>query len=647
MCGIAGIFKSDGAFSPGDVAAVLRMIDAQEHRGPDDWGILVPDSLLRQHEVDRLLAPRGLDHVGVYHTEPGSPAVILGSTRLSILDLSPHGHMPMGDGLTWVTHNGEIYNCRELREELKAAQAEFQSTGDTEVIIKGYERWGDDVLHHLRGMFALAIFDAGEKRLLLARDRFGIKPLYYYREKSESQTVVFASEVRAIVSSGLVPDVAEPEAAVRFLQLGSVPAPLTTIKDVFALPAGHTLSADNRGVAINRYWSLSTASSTVYESEQQVVARTAELLDESVRQHLLSDVPLGIFLSGGIDSSALVAVAQKYRTQPLTTLSIVFDEVGYNEGYFSRLVAGRYHTDHRETRLTSEELRAEFPDVFAAMDQPTVDGVNSYFISRAAKQAGLKVVLSGLGGDELFLGYSHFKKARSLSSPMRWWQKLPGGVRRGAVSLAQQGGKMAGRSGSEKLSYLQDASAANLYLMFRGLFTLNQIQKLLGLSSAEMKRYGAHPATVNGAGESSLVNSFVVNEFQHYLQDQLLKDTDCMSMAHSIETRVPFLDHELVQYVFGAPERFKFDGAMTKPLLLKALGEDFPREVWDRPKMGFTFPFAPWLRNQMAEFQPYTTNSIINKTEAEKIRQGFQQGAVHWSRPWALMVLEQWKSVGL
>jgi asparagine synthase (glutamine-hydrolysing) len=158
-----------------------------------------------------------------------------------------------------------------------------------------------------------------------------------------------------------------------------------------------------------------------------------------------------------------------------------------------------------------------------------------------------------------------------------------------------------------------------------------------------MKRYGAHPATVNGAGESSLVNSFVVNEFQHYLQDQLLKDTDCMSMAHSIETRVPFLDHELVQYVFGAPERFKFDGAMTKPLLLKALGEDFPRAVWDRPKMGFTFPFAPWLRNQMAEFQPHNTNSIINKTEAEKIRQGFQKGSVHWSRPWALMVLEQWK----
>jgi asparagine synthase (glutamine-hydrolysing) len=277
------------------------------------------------------------------------------------------------------------------------------------------------------------------------------------------------------------------------------------------------------------------------------------------------------------------------------------------------------------------------------MDQPTVDGVNSYFICRAAKQAGLKVVLSGLGGDELFLGYSHFKKARSLSSPVRWWQRLPGGVRRSAVSVAQQGGRVAGRSGSEKLSYLENASAANLYLMFRGLFTLDQIQKLLGLSSAEMKRYGAHPATVNGAGESSLVDSFVVNEFQHYLQDQLLKDTDCMSMAHSIETRVPFLDHELVQYVFGAPERFKFDGAMTKPLLLKALGADFPREVWDRPKMGFTFPFAPWLRNQMAEFQPDSANSIFDKREAEKIRQGFQEGSVHWSRPWALMVLEQWK----
>ncbi|MEA2205369.1 MAG: hypothetical protein QOE77_2145 [Blastocatellia bacterium] len=641
MCGIAGIFKSDGAFSPDDVAAVLRMIDAQEHRGPDDWGILVPDSLLRHDEVQRLLEPRGTDQVGSYRNEPGSAAVILGSTRLSILDLSPHGHMPMGGGRTWVTHNGEIYNCGELRDELK--EADFQSTGDTEVIIKGYERWGDDALHRLRGMFALAVFDNTKSRLLLARDRFGIKPLYYNWKDVGAGTLVFASEVRALVSSGLVPNVPEPEAAVRFLQLGSVPAPLTTIKNVFALPAGHTLAADNRGVSINRYWSLSAPSSSSYDSEEQVVARTAELFNESVSQHLLSDVPLGIFLSGGIDSSALVAVAQKFRSQPLTTLSMVFAEAEYSESRYSSLVANRYHTDHRETRLTSDELLAELPNVFAAMDQPTVDGVNSYFISRAAKQAGLKVVLSGLGGDELFLGYNHFKKARSLSSPMRWWQKLPNGVRRSVVSVAQQGGKFAGRSGSEKLSYLQDASAANLYLMFRGLFTLDQIQKLLGLSAAEMKRYGTHPATVNGAGESSLVNSFVVNEFQHYLQDQLLKDTDCMSMAHSIETRVPFLDHELVQYVFGAPERFKFDGAMTKPLLLKALGEDFPREVWDRPKMGFTFPFAPWLRNQMAEFQPDSANSIINKTEAEKIRHGFQQGSVHWSRPWALMVLEQWQ----
>jgi len=659
MCGIAGIFRFDGELSPPDVEAVLRMLDAQVHRGPDDWGILLPASLFARDEVRRLLQARGMDHVSTYQPQSRQPAAILGSRRLSILDLSEHGRMPMGNAVldaygnehAWVTHNGEIYNCRELRQELETAGYSFDSDSDTEVIVNGYGRWGRDLVHRLRGMFAFALLDRTTSTLLMARDRFGIKPVYYQHNPSH---LIFASEVRALVSSGLVKATPEPAATVRFLQLGSVPAPLTTVKNVFALPAGHTLVAGNNGVKIDRYWSMSEPPAVAggpsdrsgpyepgkYATEQQVIAHTAKLFDQSVSQHLLSDVPLGIFLSGGIDSSALVAVAQKFRNQPLTTLSIVFDEPEYNEAVYSRLVADKYHTEHCETRLTSTELIAEMPNVFAAMDQPTVDGVNSYFISRAAKQAGLKVVLSGLGADELFLGYGHFKKARSLSSPMRWWQKLPGGVRRGAVSVAQQGGKFAGRSGSEKLSYLQDASEANLYLMFRGLFTLDQIQKLLGLSSAEIKRYGAHPATVDGAGESSLVNSFVVNEFQHYLQDQLLKDTDCMSMAHSIETRVPFLDHELVQYVFGAPERFKFDGAMTKPLLLKALGEDFPREVWDRPKMGFTFPFAPWLRQSLEQADSsFSPSQMLDGREAEKTRKGFLEGTVHWSRAWALMVL--------
>jgi asparagine synthase (glutamine-hydrolysing) len=691
MCGIAGLFKFDGGFKGEDVEAVLRMLDAQTHRGPDDWGILVPRALLEREEIQGLLEERGLDHVSGYEGSSAGPAVILGSRRLSILDLSTRGRMPMSNkagasGASWITHNGEIYNSPELREELKSAGYAFRSRTDTEVLLNGYNHWGDDVLSHLRGMFAFALFDTLSSTLLLARDRFGIKPLYYSAISSKLGTaLLFASEVRAIVSSNLVAFEPEPEAAIRFLQLGSVPAPLTTVKNIFALPAGHALRIRSTATELSRYWSLSDYryvgrpqtskwqgrpargfSGKLLTNETKAIAHTRSLLDESVRQHLLSDVPLGIFLSGGTDSSALVALAASFRSEPLTTLSIVFDEPEYDESTYARLIADRYQTSHCETRLTSDELLSELPEVFAAMDQPTVDGVNSFFVSRAARQAGLKVVLSGLGGDEVFLGYSHLRRASSLGGVRRLLATMPAALRKGLVQLTIPAGTAAGRSSLEKLAYLEDPSSANMYLLFRGLFAPEQIQKLLGLSETEMKKYGVAPLSIdgsidgsingpisgsmneagkgsaNGFGRGSLLESFVLNDFQHYLQNQLLKDTDCMSMAHSIETRVPFLDHKLAEYVFGLPTEFKLYGRTNKPLLIKALGDDLPREIWDRPKMGFTFPFASWLQNSSDAYQTRSTVSgIFDNREVEKVWSGFREKRFHWSRPWALMVLEQ------
>jgi asparagine synthase (glutamine-hydrolysing) len=730
MCGIAGLYKFDGRFTREDVEAVLRMLDAQTHRGPDDWGILVPRTLLEREEVQGLLEERGLDHVSSYEGSYAGPAVILGSRRLSILDLSTRGRMPMSNkagagqasGTTWITHNGEIYNSPELREELKNAGYAFRSSSDTEVMLNGYDHWGDDVLSHLRGMFAFALFDTLSSTLLLARDRFGIKPLYYTAVSSSAEAAVsssefrvsssesgsrletrnsklgtrllFASEVRAIVRSNLVAFEPEPEAAIRFLQLGSVPAPLTTVKNVFALPAGHALRLRPTATELSPYWSLADYqhvgqphtykwqgrptrgfSGKLLTNELKAIAHTRSLLDESVRQHLLSDVPLGIFLSGGTDSSALVALAASFRSEPLTTLSIVFDEPEYDESTYARLIADRYQTSHCETRLTSDELLSELPAVFAAMDQPTVDGVNSFFVSRAARQAGLKVVLSGLGGDEVFLGYSHLRKAASLGGARRLLATMPAALRKGLVQLAIPAGTAAGRSSLEKLAYLEDPSRANMYLLFRGLFTPEQIQKLLGLSETEMKRYGVAPLSTdgsidglingpadgstkdstNGAGNraangsrrGSLLDSFVMNDFQHYLQNQLLKDTDCMSMAHSIETRVPFLDHKLAEYVLGLPTEFKLYGRTNKPLLLKALGDDLPREIWDRPKMGFTFPFAAWLQNNPDAYQTVQSPAgLLDKRQVEKVWDGFRQKRFHWSRPWALMVLEHFAGSG-
>jgi asparagine synthase (glutamine-hydrolysing) len=649
---------------------MLRMLDAQLHRGPDDWGMLLPASLLKHNQVKALTAERGMDHVSSYECGDRGPAVILGSRRLSILDLSTRGRMPMpgkaqSGRTTWITHNGEIYNSPELRVELSANGFGFSSSSDTEVLLNAFERWGEDFVERLRGMFAFALFDTASAQLTLVRDRFGIKPLYYSTirkgQSGNSDTFVFASEVRAIHRSNLKVFDQEPEAAVRFLQLGSVPAPLTTVKNVFALPAGNMMTVGPDATSIRRYWSLTDyqwkQDQPTKESSHQenAVATTRQLLDESVRQHLLSDVPLGIFLSGGIDSSALVALAARFRSEPLTTLSIVFDEPEFDESKYARLIADKYQTSHCETRLTRNELLAGLPEVFAAMDQPTVDGVNSFFVSRAAKQAGLTVVLSGLGGDEVFLGYGHLHKAASMAGAHRWFKTMPGPLRRNLVRLAIPAGTAAGRSGLDKLVYLEDPSNTNVYLLFRGLFVPNQIQKLLGLGETEMKNYGvALPGgsgstngSVNGSpvgstnGSGSLLDSFVINEFQHYLQNQLLKDTDCMSMAHSIETRVPFLDHKLVEYAFGLPSESKLNGGMNKPLLIKALGNDLPREIWDRPKMGFTFPFASWLRASSDEYQTRSASGIFDNREVEKVWAGFSQKRFHWSRPWALMVLEQ------
>jgi len=640
MCGIAGLFRLTGLPTPGDVAAVFRMMDAQVHRGPDDWGLLVPDALLGAIPAEVQERARDRDQFRAYPYSGDGPGAILGVRRLSILDRGSRARMPMGtrDGRLWIAHNGEAYNHRELRDELTDGGA-YRSEGDSEALLRGWHAWGDGVLARVRGMFAIAMFDAGPSaRLYLVRDRLGIKPLYYHRTE---ERVVFASEVRALLESGLVPERVDPAVLARFLQMGSVPSLASTVRGVRAVPAGHVLSVGIDGLAARPYWELSTHLDGASSDQRSdgAVAATRALLESATALHLASDVPLGLFLSGGIDSAALAALVARARPEPLVTLSVGFDEPGYSETRYARLIAERYGTDHREVQLGSTDVFPELPSVFAAMDEPTVDGVNTYFIARAARAAGLTVALSGIGGDELFLGYRHLRAARALEVPRAVLGALPAWARRASVTALRGAGALSRRKGIGRLAYLEDPSPEGAYRVFRALFTPGQVRELVGVSQSELALEEAPPP---GRGQRSLTQQFTALEFGGYLQSQLLRDADVMGMAHSVEIRVPYLDHRLVEHVLGLPLAVKIAPRESKPLLTRALGGDLPREVWDRPKMGFTFPFDSWMGRRAEELTAMSLDRTpLAPGPVRDVWRAFQAGRVHWSRPWALLVIAQ------
>ena len=643
MCGLAGLMRLDGRVTVEDVGAVLRMLDAQDHRGPDDWGLLLPDAAARSRELGPLLGRLDPAHVMTYPVERSSATTVLGVRRLAILDRSPRGRMPMGSANRrgWLAYNGETYNYRELRAELGPAES-FSSGSDTEVLLRAFDTWGEAALARLRGMFGLAYFQAGPTpTLLLARDRFGIKPLYWHEDR---RRVLFASEVTAIVRGGLVPDEASGEALARFLEWGSVPSPLTTVKDVRALPPGHILKISSRGARVERYWDLDGAVEAARRAAPRAAAdavvATRERLEESVRLHLVSDVPLGVFLSGGIDSSALAALAAEGRPQPLTTLSVAFEERALSEAAYARRMAARVGADHHEVLLRAPDVFADLSAFFAAMDQPTVDGLNTWCIARAAREAGLTVVLSGLGGDEVFWGYDHLRRTAALGLARAVMAALPAAVRRGVTRLGPMAGALLARPGLDRLTALEAPTPPGVYHLVRGLFPRATVRDLLGASEGDLE--AAAPALTGDAraGAGDLREALTRLEFSHYLGDQLLRDTDVMGMAHSIEARVPYLDHRLVETVLGLPAALKLDRARPKPLLLDALGDRLPREIWDRPKMGFTFPMAAWMRERAPELERLCLeDKRLQRSAVEAVWSAFAAGRSHWSRPWALLVL--------
>jgi asparagine synthase (glutamine-hydrolysing) len=611
MCGIGGAIGRAG--TPARVRAMLTCLD---HRGPDDGG------------VEEIVGCSGV------------PRGALGHRRLAIIDLSPSGHQPMhsGDGRYSIVFNGEIYNYRSLRDSLAGEGVQFRSTSDTEVILEGWARHGEAFLRRLRGMFAFVLWDRREERAVLARDPFGIKPLYLAEREG---ALFFSSEVRALLSAGAVAPRLSRAGVASYLSLGSVREPGSVVEGVRSLPAGTVLearvdAAGNARVSTPREYGPSPlAPVAARERDPARAARVVRAaLRDSVAHHLVSDVPIGVFLSGGIDSSVVAALAAESATEPLETFTITFDERAFDEAAPAAAVAQRFGTRHQEIPLSGEEMLASLPAAFGAMDLPSMDGLNTYAVSRAVRRRGLKVVLSGLGGDELFAGYPSFRRARALAA--LWSPSAPLRLLLGAAA-ARAGGVRA-----EKLAMLlRDRSPAMAsYAASRALFGREGVRELAGIVPERDSR--RPPAGLTTLQQVSWL------ELTGYMRDTLLRDSDVFSMAHGLELRVPFVDVEVARAAASVDDAVKLRGRRSKPLLVAAVADLLPREVWDRPKQGFTLPFAVWLRGPLraeveAELHGDATRAAgLDPAAVRRLWGSFVAGRVSWSRPWAVYTLLRW-----
>jgi asparagine synthase (glutamine-hydrolysing) len=630
MCGIIGIVARNARVAPDVLEHATRSL---AHRGPDDSGtVILRDSVHSETEIG------------------------LGNRRLAILDLSPLAHQPMHDADTGncIVYNGEVYNFREVRKELEREGVTFTSNSDTEVILKAYAHWGEACLTKFRGMFAFAIWDARNHRLFLARDPMGIKPLYY---ASSGSYFVFASEVRTILGTGLVPRNLDHAGLVNYLTFGSAYDPLTLIEGIRSLPVGHTLVWQNGSLRQSQYWDLvddangQTQTRMTGSNEEHAADNLQPFLEEAVRLQLVSDVPVGVFLSGGIDSSALVSILSRGGVTP-TTFSIVFRESEFSEAEHSRAIAAKFHTNHHEIIVSEKNILEGISDARAAMDLPTMDGINTFFVSREARKAGVKVALSGLGGDEVFAGYSSFRNVPRMEQFAQFWKRVPGVVRN---PLASAFASLASESDqNRKLTALARGNGHTVhpYFISRMLFTPAQQEFLFpsGTQAADAANASIE-LTLKHAQSLDAVNRVSYLESRCYMLNTLLRDADFMSMSQGLEVRVPLIDHRLAEAVLRLPGRWKLNGT-PKKLLVGALAGSLPDEIVHRPKRGFTLPFEHWMRQELrAEIEAVLAEKRIKAgplgglLDAKRVQQvwnDFLRGTISWSRPWSLYVLEQW-----
>ena len=624
MCGIAGVVAAD-RLAPEDRARVLQMRDVIAHRGPDDAGLFVDDR------------------------------AALGHRRLSIVDLAA-GHQPLAneDETVWIVFNGEIYNHAELRPGLEAAGHRYRTKCDTETIIHAYEQWGDACVERLRGMFAFAIWDAPKRRLFVARDRLGVKPVYWAETGGR---LLFGSEIKALLRSGLIEPRADETRLPELLGTRYLSGPGTLFKGIQRLLPGHTLAFENGTVSVRQYWDVPAGRpgpETTALSDREAVERFRTLLEEAVRIRLMADVPLGMFLSGGLDSSAIAALMARMIDRPLQTFSVAFKQRAFSELDYARQVSRAIGADAHEVVIDDRDFFGALPRLLWHEDEPVAhpSSVPLYFVSELASRH-VKVVLTGEGSDELLAGYGKYPRALVNWHAGGAYNRLPGSARRFVAdrivpSLPGAAGRYARRS-----FLVKDRTPESMFFDNFAAIGLRRQRDLLShrFHAASMAdAYGPSRAYFDAPnGRSTILDRLLYADIKTYLVELLMKQ-DQMSMAASIESRVPFLDHKLVEFAAALPPRLKLRGFTTKWILREAVRTLLPSEILSRPKMGFPVPFGLWMREGWSSVardvlldSRSRARGIIEPAATERLIAAHASGAAEGGDAiWSLLNLELW-----
>ena len=630
MCGICGIAIPERAARAVDQAHLVRMRDTLVHRGPDGAGLFVD-------------GPIGLGH-----------------RRLSIVDVA-HGAQPMttDDGRSTIVYNGEVFNHPQLMRELVAGGVAYHTHCDTETVLHLYAQHGRAFVDHCRGMFAIAIWDRAQRTLTLARDRFGVKPLYYVHASDGS--LYFASEIKALLAADAVSAELNMAALPDFLANHAPSGDDTLFRGVKRLPAGHTLVWRDGAIDIARYWDLSFTPDPALarSSDADLVAEYSSRFEEAVRLRLMADVPLGMFLSGGIDSAAITAVMSGMVDGPIKTFSVAFAEREANELRYARIVSAAFRTDHHEITVTPEDFWDALPTLIWHEDEPIAhpSSVALYFVSRLAAEH-VKVVLTGEGSDETLAGYNRYRVTiANMQLGGVWESVVPSPVRSALRNVIGEAGS-AGVRGKLARTFL--ARPANLDAMYFDNFAVFAPHRLDGMLTPAARTavngidaYAAYHRALAASDAPTLLGKLLYTDIKTYLQELLMKQ-DQMSMAASIESRVPFLDHPLVEFTGRMPERMKLRGMTTKWILRSAMADRLPAEILSRKKMGFPVPVGAWFRGAwrhlLEEFvlsERARSRGLLEAAHVRRMVDGHVAGENHTERLWALLTFEIWQRIFL